>query len=75
MARIRQIKQRNQGDRNQFRKTTIEVCFLGPYYDNRLFLEYGNVINYQSELNDASKGHGDLEIHEFGVSGKIKPFL
>lgn len=68
------IKEGGHGDRNQFRKTKIELCFLGPYHDKRIFLEYDNVRKYQSIVNDASKGHGDLEVHEFGVTSSSKPF-
>lgn len=69
-----------EGERRELRKIEIDVCFLGPFHDRRIFLSYKNVTGYSLQtspdfvaLPSRRIGHGDLLIHEIRIhpSGDI----
>jgi len=66
----------SEGDRNQFRQIEIEIRFLAPFHDKRIYLNYKNVIGFNLKTPEFSPetpcqqsayrigGHGDLYVHE-----------
>lgn len=56
------------GDRMQNRAVEIELRFLGPFHDKRIFLNYKEVISYELKASELNGGHGDLWIHELRMT-------
>ena len=68
------ISEPAEGERRELRKIEIEICFLGPFHDRRIFLSYKNVTSYSLQtspdfapLPSHRIGHGDLLVHELRI--------
>jgi len=69
-----EIKENSSGENNEIRNTKIELCFLGAFHDRYLYIEYANVTAYSVTAKGVSSGHGDLNVHEFGISDNGIPY-
>ena len=65
------VREPYKGDRKQIRSIEIETCYLGPFHDCRIYINYINVQSYslqspQEPLNlpNIDIGHGDLLTHK-----------
>lgn len=55
------------GDRMENRAVEIELRFLGPFHDRRIYLEYKDVSAYEFKVANSNRGHGDLWTHELQI--------